>query len=119
MKIKKFKVDIYDWDVILIETKSKKDWKKVKKELVKFKCSSEDIIHAKANMSKKNGGEHFYQLTRRESLLLLYPRDSKKSRNEVLCHEKRHIENRILAYCGIDDNEASAFLAGYLAKKLL
>lgn len=31
-------------------------------------------------------------------------------------HEKRHIEDRVLEYCGITDIEASAYLAGYISK---
>lgn len=34
----------------------------------------------------------------------------------VVNHEKRHIEDRILQHCGIDDIEAAAYLAGYLSK---
>ena len=119
MKIKKFKVDIYDWDVKLIEVQSAKDFKKLLKELRKFKCSDEDIAIAKANIMKKNGGDHFYQLSRRESLILLYKQDSKRIRNSVLCHEKRHLEDRILQYCFVDDIEAAGYLAGYLGEKLI
>jgi hypothetical protein len=30
--------------------------------------------------------------------------------------EKRHIEDRLLDYCGVKDIEASAYLAGYISK---
>jgi hypothetical protein len=119
MKIKRFKVDVYNWEVTLIELTSAKEWKKLKKELIKFGVTKEDIIEAKENIRKVNGGEHFYQLSRRESMIILYPMKSKKVRTEMLCHEKRHLENRIFEFCRLDDNEASAYLAGYLAKKLI
>lgn len=35
------------------------------------------------------------------------------------CHEKRHVEDRILNNCNIKDKEASAYLAGYLADKFV
>lgn len=35
------------------------------------------------------------------------------------CHEKRHVEDRILSNCNINDKEASAYLAGYLADKFV
>jgi translation initiation factor IF-1 len=119
MKIKRFKVDVYNWEVTLIETTSPEDWKKVKKKLIKFGVPKEDIIEAKGNIKKVNGGEHFYQVCRKESLILLYPMKSKKARTEMLCHEKRHLENRIFEFCQMDDNEASGYLAGYLGRKMI
>jgi hypothetical protein len=119
MKIKKFKVDVYDWDVTLIETKSAKDWRKVKKELVKFDISPEDIEYAKTSMHCQNGGEHFFQKEQRASLVILYPMTTPLMRMEVLCHEKRHVEDRILQRCLVEDIEASAYLAGYLGKMMI
>jgi hypothetical protein len=119
MEIKRFKVDVYNWKVTLIETTSPKDWKRVKRELIKFRVTSEDLAQAKSDIYKHNGGEHFYNIGRRESLILMYPMRSKKARTEMICHEKRHLENRIFEFCQMDDNEASAYLAGYLAKKLI
>lgn len=119
MKIKKFKIDVYDWDVTFIETKSEMDFERVKKELVKFKIKKDDIEYVREQMKRKNGGEHFYQKERRESLVILYPMSSARMRMEVICHEKRHVEDRLLQRCCIDDVEAAAYIAGFLGKMMI
>ena len=67
----------------------------------------------------KNGGHHSYNVESRKSVITLYESSSKRNRINIIFHEKRHIEDRICKHCGIDDMEAAAFLAGYIAEKLI
>ena len=53
-----------------------------------------------------------------KQMILLYPQTSKASRINCLGHEKRHLEDRILKHCHIDDLETAGYLAGFLTKKL-
>ncbi len=120
MKIKKFKVDVFEWKVTFIEVTSRKDWKKVFRIQKKFGVSKETIKETKQNIQRgcTDGGLHswngFY-----ESLIIIYRHTSKKQRTKVICHEKRHCENRILDHLSIYNNETEACLAGFLSKKLL
>ena len=120
MKIKKFEVEIYEWKVTLIETTSVKDFKKVKKHLSAIGVSKEDLKYVKTNFSKVDGGDHFYHPNRRESILILYRMTSINQRLNIICHEKRHLEDRIKLFCHIgDDVESLGYLAGYLGKMLI
>jgi hypothetical protein len=120
MKYKKFKVDLFEWNVELIEIESPKDEKKVKRIMSKFDSEdfTGDVIE---NIRKRvlDGGCHFYNEGWRKSLILLFEMSSQEQRNNVLCHEKRHLEDRIIMSLGIKDEETSAYLAGYLGKMLL
>ena len=40
-------------------------------------------------------------------------------RANVVAHEKRHLEDRILKHGRIEDDEAAAYLAGYLEEELM
>jgi len=120
MKIKKFKVDIYEWKVTLMETNSVKDFKKVKKQLLSIGVSKDDLDYVKTNLSRVNGGDHFYHSNRKESILILYRMTSKKQRINILCHEKRHLEDRIKEFCHLGGTiEPLGYLAGYLGKMLI
>lgn len=120
MKIKKFRVDVYDWDVTLLEIESDKDWGALKRELIKFNVVKKDLVEIKNKVKTMyNGGDHYYKLTKKESILILYEMTSRKERLNCLCHEKRHLEDRILEYSGVNSIEAAGYLAGFLAKKLI
>lgn len=119
MKIKRFTVEMYQWDVALIEASSRRDYPKVRAELIKFGCEKEEIKVIKHNLSCRDGGDHLFDLGKKKSMILLYRMSSKSIRTAILCHEKRHLEDRILECCHVDDIEASAYLAGYLGGKLL
>lgn len=121
MKIKKFKVDVYEWKITFIEVTSKKDWKRVNKIQKKFGVERNIIKNTKKQIKggSKNGGYHSYNTKYWESIILIYPSSSKTQRLKVLCHEKRHCEDIILEHLSVYGTEAPAYLAGYLAKKLL
>lgn len=65
----------------------------------------------------RDGGDTFYRLIQREMVVIFYPFSSDEAREEVMGHEKRHVEDRILKLFRIDDIETSALLAGFLSKQ--
>lgn len=120
MKYRKFKIELFDWDVQLAEVESPKDEKKAKKLLEEF--PAEDMIDDVAEAVRrgvKDGGWHIYNTGSRKTLILLFELSSPEQRVNILCHEKRHAEDRILKELSIKDIETAAFIAGYLGEKLL
>ena len=120
MKYLKFNIKIYDWDVFYIEVESKKDAKKVVNKLksIGVPMDAMDDVGPAIKNNAQNGGEHFYYLPRRWSIILMYKTSNNSRKFEIICHEKRHIEDRIMEHLGLEGTEAGAFIAGYIAKKL-
>ena len=50
------------------------------------------------------------------SVIVFYRMESMKRKRVCYNHEKRHLEDRILKFCDIDDMEAAAYLAGFLSE---
>ena len=120
MKIKKFNIAMYNWKITFVEITSKKDIKKVDKILSKFKVKKESRKTVKENIRDKcvNGGNCFWNNDYHKTLIFLYPSTSKKTRQQILSHEKRHCEDSLLEHLNIKDFESAACLSGFLGKKL-
>ena len=118
MKKTEFKIPIYDFDVTILEIESKED--KAEVNTILSNCipdkESIDEVLGYIEDGSMNGGDTFRNLLRRKFVVVLYPFKDIETRREVINHEKRHIEDRVLEYCGISDIEASAYLAGYISK---
>lgn len=118
MKTTEFKIPIYGFDVTILEVESKEDKAEVntilsnlipdKKTIDEVLCYIED--------GSMNGGYTFRNMLYKKFVVVLYPFKDIETRREVINHEKRHIEDRLLEYCDISDIEASAYLAGYISK---
>ena len=118
MKKTEFKIPIYDFDVTILEVESKEDKAEVNtilSNLIPNKESIDEVLGYIEDGSM-NGGDTFRNLLHRKFVVVLYPFKDIETRREVINHEKRHIEDRVLEYCGISDIEASAYLAGYISK---
>jgi len=120
MKITRFKIPLFDYNVKLIKVESNKDADSVVKALKPLKLDSEDLEEYKEDVinGKYNGAYHIYNFNLKLSVLLMYQHNSEKEYLETLGHEKRHLEDRILQLYGIEDIETAGLLAGYLTKKL-
>lgn len=121
MKKAEFKIPIYDFDVTIIEIESKEDKSEVNtilSNLIPNKANKESIDEVLGYIEdgSMNGGDTFRNMLYRKFVVVLYPCKDTETRREVINHEKRHIEDRVLEYCGISDIEASAYLAGYISK---
>ncbi len=121
MKYLHFNIAIYDWDVYYIEAEKKKDAKAVVAKLSKIP-TSETLMKEAFNDIKggsTNGGHHLFGLISRKSVILLYPTTSIENRVNIIFHEKRHTEDGICKHLGLKGREAPAFIAGYIAEKLI
>lgn len=118
MKKIEFNIPIYDFDVTILEIESKEDKDEVNTILSNFIINKESINEVLSYIEdgSMNGGDTFRNLLHKKFIVILYPCKDIETRREVINHEKRHIEDRILKHCGISDIEASAYLAGYISK---
>jgi hypothetical protein len=117
---KEFSVPVYDFKIIFIEIESKDDAEKARFVFRRFKMKSENINEELDNITNGfiNGGNTYRNMERKLLLVIIYQTTSEKTRRNVVNHEKRHVEDRILEYCQINDFEAASYLAGFLSEKI-
>ena len=120
MRKKEFEVPIYYFKVIFIEIQSVKDTEDVNALMESLGIGQEQIAEAIDNIKgeKVDGGSTYYSNETKIITVLMYKPSSKAARRYTAGHEKRHIEDRILKCCQIDDMEAAAYLAGFLSEKI-
>ncbi len=118
MKKKTFNIPIYDYEVTFIEIESKSDKERVAEEMSLFDCNIDDIrqIERYIELEYMNGGDTFRNMEKKRFLIILSQCEDEEKRREIINHEKRHVEDRLLGWVGINDIEASAYLAGYLSR---
>jgi hypothetical protein len=121
MKLKRFTVPIYRYDVTFIEIESPDDAPKVAKILKRLPdYNHDDLDYTMRSIKEMHyGGEHTYSVSSPESIIIIYRWSNKLEHLSTISHEKRHLEDRIAEYLGIKDREAIAYLSGWLSKKLL
>lgn len=119
MKVKKFTVPLFNFDVTVIEVAEDDNIEKVLKacKLKGTKFHSE--IKENLESGYYDGAQFIYNMKAGRGLILIYHHKTKNGRLVSLGHEKRHLEDKILEYHGIEDYESAAMLAGYLTEKLL
>ena len=116
MKQLKFDVPIFDIEVILIQVESIED-KDAVLELMKGYDASEDILEELDNTiydKDSDGASTFWNSKLHRAITVFYEMESQERKDICYAHEKRHIEDRILEFCGIDDRETAGYLAGWL-----
>ena len=121
MICKKIDIPIFEYKLRSVEIESKKDVKAFKAHMKWAHLKKEhrqDLIQ-EIEDEVYDGGQVFCNHMKRKILLILHRPSSDRVRINVLAHEKRHVEDRIMAALSIDDAETAAFLAGYLAEKLM
>ena len=118
MKRTKIKIPIYDCSILILEIESKQDKDVVAKELNRIKANKDEIgsICEEIERECTGGGYTFRNFDLQKIVVLLYPCKNAKERRNLIAHEKRHIEDRLLENRGVNDIEASAYLAGYLGE---
>ena len=114
-----FEIPIYKVEVNLIQVMSDEDSKEVEQELLDMEAQKEDIDTVIEDIvtNCRNGGYTFRNLDKKKFLVIFCSMDSDRVRAEVYAHEKRHIEDRLLAAYNIDDIESAGLLAGFLGEK--
>lgn len=116
MKRYSFNVPLYDYDVTLVQVDSKDDKSRIEAFLRTQKIDKEYINESCNNIEDNysDGGHTFYNKGLKSIVVVFYVFTNVESLENVYSHEKRHIEDRILSHCSVDDMEASAYLSGYL-----
>lgn len=118
MKHKKINVDMYGFRVDVIECESEKDYDLLCKFFkgTKLKDPIVDEILDAVREGDTDGGWTLACLGAKREIIVLLPMSCEERRRIVLNHEKRHVEDDILRHCGVDDEEAAAYIAGFLSK---
>lgn len=124
MKRYTFKVPIFgDVKITLVQVEGREDKKAVLNLLkVHHITEKDDIDYVMDNVDNKeydmrDGGDTFYRLIQREMVVIFYPFSSDEAREDVMGHEKRHVEDRLLNFLHVDDIESAGLLAGFLSKE--
>jgi len=119
MKIKNFKIEIYDYKIKLIQLEKEDNKEEVYNLINKLDISKEDYEELKKGVEMEgiNGGYTLRNNYLRNIICFFYPFTSKKQKYNVYNHEKRHVEDRICEWLRIEDIEASAYLAGFLGER--
>lgn len=120
MKIKNIDIPIYEFSLKLISIDGPDDSKEIRPHLIDIGCDDDEIESILANIINdvKDGGLTYRNLSNKKIIIILYRCTSENKRINIIGHEKRHVEDRILDYVCVDDIEAAAYLAGYLSEKL-
>jgi hypothetical protein len=115
---KNIHVPLYDFNIKYIEVESKNDVNEITRELKKLNVTNEHIQMVCDNVTndRTDGGETFRNLNLKRFIVVIYRCSTNTKRRNVINHEKRHVEDRILEHLGINDIEASAYLAGFLSE---
>lgn len=119
MKKLKFQVPLYQVDVTLVQIEGKEDADAILPILKEHKITQEYVDDVVGAISKDAtaGGDTFRNLDMHKILVIFYCFKSERMRENVWSHEKRHIEDRIMEFCGVNDIESAGLLAGFLGEK--
>ena len=114
-----FAVPLYDINVTLIQVESPDDADDVKACCEEIELPSEDITATLEliRQDKCNGGDTWRNFDKGLMLVIFYRMTDGRIKRNRYGHEKRHVEDRILQWCGVDDIEAAAYLAGFLSEQ--
>ena len=118
MKKLKFAVPLYDIDVTLLQVEGKDDENAVLDECKQYNISEEigEELHDTISNDRCDGASTFWNGGLHVAVIVFYRMESTKRKGVCYSHEKRHLEDKILKFCGIDDGEAAAYLAGFLSE---
>ena len=119
MKKWKFVVPLYDIDVTLLQVESVDDADAVRKHCEEIGLLTEDTdaVLDVIKSDKHDGANTFRNFEKGQMLVIFYRMTSGRIKINRYGHEKRHVEDRILQWCGVDDIEAAAYLAGFLSEQ--
>lgn len=119
MKIFRFMIPLYKINVTMVQAVDKSEADEVCKVLKRNHIDKkfiEDIVDG-VRRGGCNGGETFRDFRYKRMFVFFYPYDNNMARAEVYSHEKRHIEDRVLEYFGVNDIESAGLLAGFLGEQ--
>ena len=122
MKIKKIKIPIYDWDVLVLIIESKEDSIQYEKEVKKFGFKDPDDYGMDLELISQdiyNGGACTYDTNASRQIITVYQCSNKHELLKTILHECDHAVWNILERAHVNDKEARAYLSGFLGSEIL
>ncbi len=119
MKKLKFAVPLYEINVTLIQVEGVEDVDDVKACCEDIELTAEDTeaVLDIIKQDKHGVADTFRNFEKGQMLVIFYRMTNGRTKINCYGHEKRHVEDRILQWCGVDDIEAAAYLAGFLSEQ--
>ena len=118
MRLVKFKIPIYMWDVTVFIVESKDDLQELSKFATKYDLPDKEELINLAKNDAKEGGKTYTKRSSRNFVIILFPHNTKEGFVRTINHEKRHVIDDILEWHDIKDKEAAAYLDGYVSEEL-
>ena len=112
-----FQVPLYKVDITLAQVESKEDESAIAELLESINAEDREYTINGIRRGAVNGGDTYRNLEHRRIIVIFYLMEDNMSRAEVYSHEKRHIEDRILKFYGVNDIESAGLLAGFLGER--
>lgn len=121
MEIKVINVPLFDIRVKLIQLDFGDTYEDLFKVIKTYELDEQLVADFKDNLSRKakNGAITCSRLSTHDIFIVFYPFTNEDKMTEVYLHEKRHVEDKILAFCLVDDRETAAYLAGNIGVKFI
>jgi len=116
MKTIKFTIPIFDVDVRLMQVEEGKDKEQALSILRQNNATEEILQEVEGEIDRKStdGGVAFWNKGTHTAVIVFYPMTDRNTMLKCYSHEKRHLEDRVLECCGINDRETAGYLAGHL-----
>lgn len=111
-------IDIYKWNITIACVDDYDRDGEAVRDMLEKKCVLKELIDECVQSIDDcyyNGGYIISNKNYNESVFIFLKHDKYEDAICTLMHEKRHLEDDILDALRIDDSEAAAYLAGYLA----
>ena len=116
----KFSIPIYGWKVLFIRSESKDDADECKRISDKFGLEKDLLKDELSSISNGSidGGLCAENVENKKTLILINPPINTIGLIKTIGHEGRHLVDGILRHLCIKDDEAAAYLTGYVNQQL-
>ena len=120
MKVSKLFIPIYEWKVTMVEVESPEDAIPITRMLKKINTDQEVIDEVNDKVKREvNAGVTFTCWNIKQFLVIIYKNKNLVEKYNTIYHELRHVVDDILDFTKIKDNEAAAYLQGYVISNIL
>lgn len=123
MKIAKLNIPIFDHKLTWIQIESKVDANNVRLRStlteINFDNEAKADVIGKIERDEYNGGDTYRNGSIKQIAVIIYRCTTIKQLINTINHEKRHAVDRVLEYCGVEDEETAAYIDGYISEQLV
>ena len=117
MRSFKFSIDIYEWDIQLVQLENGDETSNIPEDI--FENLTEEVqegIEEWIVSESLNAGYTDMNVKNKTIYVILSVQSSMRKAANAYYHEARHVVDNIVQYCGIADEEAPAYLQGYIGE---